>query len=165
VLWINKIDINNKMNKTILRHQLFTTYSTKSITATTTAMSKSNLIIRPLPLYRRILRLHRTILSPEKRKLGDLYIKKEFRDHKNITNQGQIQAFLQAWNSYANDLEQQQQQSVSKVGKDLDVQSLQAMSREQLAMLSKLEQEARSTGLRNRQQQQQQRNGNGKNLI
>ncbi|KAJ9295229.1 hypothetical protein DTO217A2_9088 [Paecilomyces variotii] len=53
--------------------------------------SKANLgpapmaLLPPIPLYRRILRLHRT-LPPELRLLGDEYVKSEFRAHRNVEN-------------------------------------------------------------------------------
>ena len=42
-------------------------------------------LLPPIPLYRRILRLHRK-LPREERTLGDLYIKAEFHAHKNVEN-------------------------------------------------------------------------------
>ena len=42
-------------------------------------------LLPPIPLYRRILRSHRK-LPLEERVLGDIYIKKEFRAHRDIDN-------------------------------------------------------------------------------
>jgi hypothetical protein len=43
-------------------------------------------LLPPIPLYRRILRSHRKHLPHEMRVLGDQYVKKEFRDHRNVEN-------------------------------------------------------------------------------
>lgn len=53
--------------------------------------SKSSLteavaLLPPLQLYRRLLRVHRKKLDPEMRILGDLYIKAEFRAHRETEN-------------------------------------------------------------------------------
>lgn len=63
-------------------------------------MSKS------LELYRNILRLHRS-LPEEMRKLGDLYVKSEFRAHRTLTNQMQILEFLHSWTLYKNSIKAQ----------------------------------------------------------
>jgi hypothetical protein len=47
-------------------------------------------LLPPIPLYRTILRTHRKRLGVEERTLGDLYVKAEFRAHKNIDNPVQI---------------------------------------------------------------------------
>lgn len=47
-------------------------------------------LLPPIPLYRTILRTHRKRLGVEERILGDLYVKAEFRAHKNIDNPVQI---------------------------------------------------------------------------
>lgn len=43
-------------------------------------------LLPPIPLYRRLLRAHRKHLPSEMRVLGDLYIKAEFRAHRNVDN-------------------------------------------------------------------------------
>ena len=43
-------------------------------------------LLPPIPLYRRLLRAHRKHLPPEARLMGDLYIKAEFRAHRNVDN-------------------------------------------------------------------------------
>lgn len=43
-------------------------------------------LLPPIPLYRRILRAHRNRLPVEERTLGDLYVKAEFKAHKDIDN-------------------------------------------------------------------------------
>ena len=51
-------------------------------------------ILPPRPLYRRLLRIHRKRLGPEERIMGDLYMKAEWRRHKDIDNPVQIVLFL-----------------------------------------------------------------------
>jgi len=43
-------------------------------------------LLPPIPLYRRILRAHRRYLQHEQRVLGDLYVKSEFRAHRQVDN-------------------------------------------------------------------------------
>lgn len=43
-------------------------------------------LLPPIPLYRRILRAHRKYLPHEQRVLGDMYVKSEFRAHRNVDN-------------------------------------------------------------------------------
>lgn len=49
------------------------------------SLSEALALLPPLQLYRRILRVHRK-LEPEMRVLGDSYVKKEFRAHRNAEN-------------------------------------------------------------------------------
>ncbi|KAI6249934.1 Succinate dehydrogenase assembly factor 3, mitochondrial [Erysiphe necator] len=62
-------------------------------------------LLPPIPLYRRILRTHRKHLPKQMRLLGDEYVKKEFRSHKNIENPIHIIGFLKEWQMYAQKLE------------------------------------------------------------
>lgn len=55
------------------------------------------------PLYRRILRAHRS-LPQEMRSLGDDYVKAEFRRHKDVTNKVHIIGFLSQWKVYLDEL-------------------------------------------------------------
>lgn len=57
-------------------------------------------LLPPLPLYRRLLRLHRKKLNAEERVFGDTYIKAEFRRHRGIENPLHIVGFLQQWQTY-----------------------------------------------------------------
>ncbi|KAF2266173.1 ACN9-domain-containing protein [Lojkania enalia] len=61
-------------------------------------------LLPPIPLYRRILRIHRK-LPLEQRLLGDMYAKSEFRAHKNADNPVHIIGFLTEWQLYAQQLE------------------------------------------------------------
>lgn len=58
-----------------------------------------NPLLPPLQLYRAILRAHRR-LPFDQRSLGDMYVKAEFRAHKNIDNPLQIIGFLSSWQKY-----------------------------------------------------------------
>lgn len=91
-----------------------------------------------LRLYRRILKLHRTLPLTAKA-LGDQYLKDEFRRHKNAT-QEQLTEFIQEWKMYADMLERQQE-----LGKDfgsyLSEDQLSSANDEQLCQLYALHQE------------------------
>lgn len=62
-------------------------------------------LLPPLPLYRRLLRAHRTKLSYEMRSLGDTYLRDEFRRHRSVTNPLQVVGFLGGWKIYLDQLE------------------------------------------------------------
>jgi hypothetical protein len=47
-------------------------------------------LLPPIPLYRRLLRSHRKRLGVEERVLGDMYVKAEFRAHRDVDNPVQI---------------------------------------------------------------------------
>lgn len=53
-------------------------------------------LLAPLVLYRRILRVHR-YLPPAMRAMGDDYVKSEFRRHQNIDNPAHIIGFISQW--------------------------------------------------------------------
>ena len=57
-------------------------------------------VLPPIPLYRRLLRIHRKRLGPEERILGDSYIKDEWRRHRDVENPIHIIAFLTEWQQY-----------------------------------------------------------------
>lgn len=56
-------------------------------------------LLPPLKLYREILRAHKK-LPEAQRKLGDSYVRSEFRAHKDIDNPLQIVGFLSSWQEY-----------------------------------------------------------------
>ncbi|KAF5844715.1 hypothetical protein GGP41_008689 [Bipolaris sorokiniana] len=62
-------------------------------------------LLPPIPLYRRLLRSHRKRLGPEERLLGDMYVKAEFRAHRDVENPVQIIGFLSEWQTYCQMLE------------------------------------------------------------
>lgn len=71
-------------------------YSRLLATATDAGASKGPFrpapaaLLPPIPLFRTILRTHRKKLPVEQRLLGDMYVKAEFRAHKDIDNPVQI---------------------------------------------------------------------------
>lgn len=67
------------------------------------------------------------------RTLGDKYVKKEFRDHRNAKPEF-VKGFALEWTKYADDLERKG----TRVGRDLDQVVLEGMSDEQKTMLSRL---------------------------
>jgi hypothetical protein len=62
-------------------------------------------LLPPIPLYRRLLRIHRKKLESEARLFGDTYVKAEFRRHKDVENPLHIVAFLTQWQQYGQQLE------------------------------------------------------------
>jgi hypothetical protein len=62
-------------------------------------------LLPPIPLYRRLLRIHRKKLDAEGRLFGDTYIKAEFRRHKDVENPLHIVGFLTQWQQYGQQLE------------------------------------------------------------
>lgn len=62
-------------------------------------------LLPPIPLYRRLLCIHRKKLDPESRLIGDTYLKAEFRRHKDIENPLHIVGFLTQWQQYGQELE------------------------------------------------------------
>jgi hypothetical protein len=73
-------------------------------------------LLPPLPLYRRLLRLHRKKLNAEERIFGDTYLKAEFRRHKGIENPLHIVGFLQQWQTYGEMLDRKQMVDGGEVG-------------------------------------------------
>ncbi len=51
-------------------------------------------------LYRSILKTHARSLPLEMRSLGDAYVKSEFRLHKNVSDEAQLQKFFTEWKDY-----------------------------------------------------------------
>ncbi len=90
-------------------------------------------LLPPIPLYRRLLRAHRTYLPPEMRLLGDSYIKSEFRAHRDVENPVHIVGFLSEWQTYA-----QRVEGEAWRGEKLDMGKLDKMSDQQLGQLHEL---------------------------
>lgn len=59
---------------------------------------------RGVTLYHRLLRLHRSLPDAEMRRLGDSYIREEFRKHRSA-QPAFLPAFFAAWEGYAAELE------------------------------------------------------------
>ncbi|EED23479.1 ACN9 family domain containing protein, putative [Talaromyces stipitatus ATCC 10500] len=112
---------------------------TRLLAAPTTIGSKASLtteplaLLPPIPLYRRLLRVHRKKLPPQMRLLGDEYVKSEFRAHRNVDNPIHIVGFLTEWQLYAQQLEGDSWQ-----GGKLDKAKLDKMSDQQIGQLYEL---------------------------
>ncbi|OKL55679.1 Succinate dehydrogenase assembly factor 3, mitochondrial [Talaromyces atroroseus] len=112
---------------------------TRLLAAPVTIGSKASLnteplaLLPPIPLYRRLLRVHRKKLPVEMRLLGDEYVKSEFRAHRNIDNPIHIVGFLTEWQLYAQQLEGDSWQ-----GNKLDKAKLDKMSDQQIGQLYEL---------------------------
>ncbi|KAK9468758.1 hypothetical protein V1512DRAFT_289263 [Lipomyces arxii] len=89
-------------------------------------------VLPPLPLYRRLLRAHRK-LSFEHRTLGDEFVKREFRLHRNEENPLYIIGFLTNWQQYAEQIEGDKWRDAK-----LDVQKLEKMSDQQIIQFYEL---------------------------
>lgn len=61
-------------------------YATPSNIGSVSSLTEALALLPPIPLYRRILRVHRKKLDPEMRILGDSYVKSEFRAHRSTEN-------------------------------------------------------------------------------
>lgn len=68
--------------------------ATPSSMGSKSSLSEAVALLPPLQLYRRILRVHRRKLDPEMRVLGDLYVKAEFRAHRETENPVHIVRFF-----------------------------------------------------------------------
>src|SRR3954468_20452872 len=90
----------------------------------------------PIPLYRSILRLHRS-LPPEMRSIGDDYVKSEFRRHRDATNPVHIVGFLTQWQEYASVMK------AGQGGRKLSKEVAEKLSEEQIGQLWELRQEVR----------------------
>ncbi|KAL4074857.1 cyanate lyase C-terminal domain-containing protein [Scleroderma yunnanense] len=88
----------------------------------------SSALYPPIPLYRRLLRAHRS-LPQEMRLLGDEYVKAEFHRHHKITNPIHVMGFLTQWKMYLDELPQDPS---AKNFRKLDPTVFEKMSAEQL---------------------------------
>ncbi len=97
-------------------------------------------LLPPIPLYRRILRAHRTRLPAEMRVLGDQYVKSEFRAHQKIDNPVHIVGFLTEWQAYT-----QMVEGDAWKGDKMDKSKIEKMSDEQIAQMYELMQSIRES--------------------
>ncbi|GAA6055721.1 hypothetical protein JCM3770_001036 [Rhodotorula araucariae] len=118
-------------------------------------------LLPPLPLYRRLLRVHRKVLPAELRLMGDDYIKAEFRRTRSTDNPLHIVGFLSEWKKYldfheaqlpavgasgaqdaaeveATRRERVDEMSAAKPGKALDPSVLETLSADQIGQLYEL---------------------------
>ena len=98
-------------------------------------------LLPPIPLYRRLLRIHRKKLEPEPRLFGDTYVKAEFRRHKDVENPLHIVAFLTQWQLYGQQLEGDGWKEDK-----LDVEFLDKMSDQQIGQMYELMQAIQKRG-------------------
>uniref|UniRef100_I2CQB2 Succinate dehydrogenase assembly factor 3 n=1 Tax=Nannochloropsis gaditana (strain CCMP526) TaxID=1093141 RepID=I2CQB2_NANGC len=97
------------------------------------------MLLRGLPLYRAILRQHRICLAPHLRKLGDEYVKAEFRAHR-AAKSDVLASFQEEWNAYLSHLQAQKGQPL--VGAYLTDDEVRRLSPEQMQQLNKMKEEA-----------------------
>ncbi|GAA5927236.1 hypothetical protein JCM3775_002488 [Rhodotorula graminis] len=118
-------------------------------------------LLPPLPLYRRLLRVHRKVLPAELRVFGDDYVKAEFRRTRSTDNPLHIVGFLSEWKKYLDYHEAQlpgaapqrgataeveeavrrervDEMSRAKPGKALDPSILETLSADQIGQLYEL---------------------------
>ncbi len=93
-----------------------------------------------LQLYRRVLKLHRAVLPPDLRRLGDAYVHEEFVKHRKA-DQSFVDKFTREWVSYADTLEKQKQQGAVR-GRDLEEEKVAKLSDAQLKQLALLRRES-----------------------
>ncbi|KAJ1354283.1 hypothetical protein KIN20_011166 [Parelaphostrongylus tenuis] len=96
-----------------------------------------------LYLYKRILRLHYG-LPPQARMMGDVYVKDEFRRHKDAAPEHSA-IFLNEWTDYYVTLAKQlSSKGIVKgfIGKDLEPEMLDEFAEEQLQQLLSLKKES-----------------------
>ncbi|KAL5343612.1 hypothetical protein BJX70DRAFT_352993 [Aspergillus crustosus] len=114
-------------------------YATPANIGSASSLTEAIALLPPIPLYRRILRVHRRKLDPEMRILGDSYMKNEFRAHRSTENPLHIIGFLTEWQLYAQKLE-----GDAWIGEKLDKGKLDKMSDQQLGQLYELMQTIRN---------------------
>ncbi len=56
-------------------------------------------------LLRSLFRAHKKFLPPEMKRLGDAYVRSEFRLHKSATNPNHITQFMTEWRNYLHHIE------------------------------------------------------------
>ena len=83
ITYVIHASVNYFALKMRLAHRLL--MATPASIGSKSSLSEALALLPPLQLYRRILRVHRK-LDPEMRILGDSYVKKEFREHRNAEN-------------------------------------------------------------------------------
>ncbi|GMK59244.1 hypothetical protein CspeluHIS016_0702590 [Cutaneotrichosporon spelunceum] len=92
-------------------------------------------LIPPIPLYRRLLRVHRS-LPPEMRFMGDAYVKSEFRATRSTDNPVHIVAFLTQWKAYLEEIERGVTDSEGRwTGRKLEAEVLDSLNNEQIGQL------------------------------
>ncbi len=98
-------------------------------------------LLPPIPLYRRLLRIHRKKLDAEERVFGDTYLKAEFRRHRDIENPLHIVGFLTEWQQYGMQLEGEDWK-----GQKIDAALLDRLSDQQVGQMYELLQAIQKRG-------------------
>lgn len=93
----------------------------------------------PITLYRSILKAHKKFLPTEMRKLGDTYVKNEFKQHKDTTNPEYLRQFFMGWSQYLEILQKKNQGS--KIGISLDRSFNEVLNEDQKEKLKQLQDE------------------------
>ena len=97
--------------------------------------------LRGVVLYRSILKSHRRSLPPQLKKLGDDYVRAEFRLHKKVEKSDVLGKFFFEWEQYLTAINKQS----GRFGKDLDQGKLQSLSDAQKTKLAELKEAARKS--------------------
>ncbi|BGP27956.1 hypothetical protein JCM10295v2_006943 [Rhodotorula toruloides] len=100
-------------------------------------------LLPPLILYRRLLRVHRKVLPPELRIMGDDYVKSEFRRTRSTDNPLHVVGFLSEWKKYLDHHEAlasgaDSEELEKQVGQKLDPSVLETLSADQIGQLYEL---------------------------
>ena len=98
-------------------------------------------LLPPIPLYRRLLRIHRKKLAAEQRVFGDTYLKAEFRRHRDVENPLHIVGFLTEWQQYGQQLEGDDWK-----GQKIDTALLDKMNDQQVGQMYELMQAIQKRG-------------------
>jgi len=96
---------------------------------------------RGVVLYRAILQSHRRSLPPQLKKLGDEYVRAEFRLHKKVEKPDVLGKFFAEWENYLTTIRAQK----GRFGRDLDPRNVQSMSEAQRGKLNELKDAAKKS--------------------
>lgn len=94
---------------------------------------------RGVKLYRAILQSHRANLPAQLQKLGNEYVKSEFRLHKKVEKQDVLAKFYAGWEEYLGTIKSQK----GKFGKEMSPGHVESLSEAQRQKLLELKEEAR----------------------
>ena len=98
-------------------------------------------VSRGVLLYREILKSHRRSLPAPLKKLGDEYVRAEFRLHKKVEKPEVLQRFFREWEQYLVTVKAQK----GRFGKDLEQSNLESMTEAQKTKLAELKQAAKES--------------------
>ena len=69
-------------------------------------MSSTNMRLSASALYRSIMKAHKKYLPDQMRRLGDAYVKSEFKSHKEVKKPEQLEEFFSAWEQYLSQIQE-----------------------------------------------------------